>query len=311
MSITEMQLNSPAGKTGTISGIFSAFPQWIRQTVTATFAFSLALHAFILFGIGFSLPQLQKLQQVSPPLHVVLVNSKSQSAPKKADALAQNNLDGGGNTPKDRTATTPLPVLNDALQYQSEQSAQRVQQLEQEVRRLMTQASIRNYHVPQPTAQNPESRKKDARNNGKDPDERSLQIARLEAEINKNLDAYQKLPRRKFIGARTEEYRFAQYIEDWRTKVERVGNRNYPQAAREKQIYGNLQLSVSIHADGRVEKIEVSRSSRQPVLDAAARHIVRLAAPFPPFPPDIRRDTDILTITRTWTFTSSDTLESE
>lgn len=311
MSITEMQLNSPAGKTGTISGIFSAFPQWIRQTVTATFAFSLALHAFILFGIGFSLPQLQKLQQVSPPLHVVLVNSKSQSAPKKADALAQNNLDGGGNTPKDRTATTPLPVLNDALQYQSEQSAQRVQQLEQEVRRLMTQASIRNYHVPQPTAQNPESRKKDARNNGKDPDERSLQIARLEAEISKNLDAYQKLPRRKFIGARTEEYRFAQYIEDWRTKVERVGNRNYPQAAREKQIYGNLQLSVSIHADGRVEKIEISRSSRQPVLDAAARHIVRLAAPFPPFPPDIRRDTDILTITRTWTFTSSDTLESE
>lgn len=311
MSITEMQLNSPAGNNGTISGIFSAFPQWIRQTVTATFAFSLALHAFILFGIGFSLPQLQKLQQVSPPLHVVLVNSKSQSAPKKADALAQNNLDGGGNTPKDRTATTPLPVLNDALQYQSEQSAQRVQQLEQEVRRLMTQASIRNYRVPQPTAQNPESRKKDARNNGKDPDEQSLQIARLEAEISKNLDAYQKLPRRKFIGARTEEYRFAQYIEDWRTKVERVGNRNYPQAAREKQIYGNLQLSVSIHADGRVEKIEVSRSSRQPVLDAAARHIVRLAAPFPPFPPDIRRDTDILTITRTWTFTSSDTLESE
>nr|SPS05811.1 TonB family protein [Candidatus Nitrotoga fabula] len=311
MSITEMQLNSPAGNNGTISGIFSAFPQWIRQTVTATFAFSLALHAFILFGIGFSLPQLQKLQQVSPPLHVVLVNSKSQSAPKKADALAQNNLDGGGNTPKDRTATTPLPVLNDALQYQSEQSAQRVQQLEQEVRRLMTQASIRNYRVPQPTVQNPESRKKDARNKGKDPDERSLQIARLEAEISKNLDAYQKLPRRKFIGARTEEYRFAQYIEDWRTKVERVGNRNYPQAAREKQIYGNLQLSVSIHADGRVEKIEVSRSSRQPVLDAAARHIVRLAAPFPPFPPDIRRDTDILSITRTWTFTSSDTLESE
>jgi len=311
MSITEMQLNSPAGNNGTISGIFSAFPQWIRQTVTATFAFSLALHAFILFGIGFSLPQLQKLQQVSPPLHVVLVNSKSQSAPKKADALAQNNLDGGGNTPKDRTATTPLPVLNDALQYQSEQSAQRVQQLEQEVRRLMTQSSIRNYRVPQPTAQNPESQKKDARNKGKDPDERSLQIARLEAEISKNLDAYQKLPRRKFIGARTEEYRFAQYIEDWRTKVERVGNRNYPQAAREKQIYGNLQLSVSIHSDGQVEKIEVSRSSRHPVLDAAARHIVRLAAPFPPFPPDIRRDTDILTITRTWTFTSSDTLESE
>jgi protein TonB len=141
--------------------------------------------------------------------------------------------------------------------------------------------------------------------------QRSLEIARLEAQISKDFDAYQKLPRRKFIGARTQEYRFAQYIEDWRIKVERIGNMNYPQAARQKNIYGQLQLSVSIRADGSVEKVEVSRSSRQPILDAAARRIVKLAAPFSPLPPDIRKDTDILTITRTWTFTSADTLQSE
>ena len=119
------------------------------------------------------------------------------------------------------------------------------------------------------------------------------------------------MPRRKFIGARTQEYRFAQYIEDWRVKVERIGNLNYPAQARRDQIYGKLQLSVSIRADGSVENIEVSHSSGHRILDAAAMRIVKLAAPYAPLPADIRRDTDILTITRTWTFTQSDKLESE
>jgi len=95
-------------------------------------------------------------------------------------------------------------------------------------------------------------------------------MARLEAQINKNWDDYQKLPRRKFVGARTQEYRFAQYIEDWRVKVERIGNLNYPEQARREQIFGKLQLSVSIRKDGSVESIEVSKSSGQRILDAAA-----------------------------------------
>lgn len=141
--------------------------------------------------------------------------------------------------------------------------------------------------------------------------QKSLEIARLEAQINKNHDAYQKMPRRKFIGARTQEYRFAQYIEDWRIKVERIGNLNYPEQARRQGIFGSLRLSVSINADGSLGPIEVSKSSGNRVLDAAAMRIVKLAAPYSPLPPDIRKDTDILVITRTWTFTSSDRLESE
>ena len=146
---------------------------------------------------------------------------------------------------------------------------------------------------------------------GADLVQRSLEIARLEAQIDKNWDAYQKIPRRKFIGARTQEYRFAQYIEDWRIKVERIGNLNYPDEARRQQIYGKLQLSVAIRADGSVESVEVNSSSGHRILDAAAMRIGKLAAPFAPLSPDIRKDTDILVITRTWTFTSSDKLESE
>ena len=283
-----------------------------KQPIAIALAFSLVLHAFMLFGIGFALPDPRKITDFMQPLQVVLVNSKSKSRPVKADALAQYNLDGGGNTPEDRRAKSPLPTLNDDKQFTPEQSAQRVQQLEQGVKLLLAQAAISTHSIPQQKTQGQEQQQKasDSKNNI-DMVQRRLEIARLEAQISKDFDAYQKLPRRKFIGARTQEYRFAQYIEDWRIKVERIGNMNYPQAARQKNIYGSLQLSVSIRADGSMENVKVDRSSRQPILDAAARRIVKLAAPFSPLPPDIRKDTDILTITRTWTFTSADTLQSE
>ncbi|MGH8640620.1 MAG: energy transducer TonB, partial [Burkholderiales bacterium] len=122
---------------------------------------------------------------------------------------------------------------------------------------------------------------------------------------------YQQRPRRRFIGARTQEYRFASYIEDWRSKVERVGEFNYPQAARNQKIYGSLVVTVSIKSDGTLERVEINRSSGQRILDAAALRIVQLAAPYAPFPADIAKDTDIIHITRTWLFTRSDQFVAE
>ena len=139
----------------------------------------------------------------------------------------------------------------------------------------------------------------------------SLEIARLEAKISRDWDSYQQRPRRKFVGARTQEFRFARYIEDWRQKVERVGELNYPQAARDQRIYGKLVATVAIKADGTVEQIDIDRSSGFKVLDDAARSIVKLAAPYAPFPPDIAKEIDVLHITRTWLFTRSDQFVSE
>ncbi len=141
--------------------------------------------------------------------------------------------------------------------------------------------------------------------------QRTLEIMRLEAQIARDLDAYQKRPKRQQVGARATEYRFARYVEDWRQKVERVGNLNYPEAARQLKLYGNLILTVSIRADGSVEKVAIDRSSGHKVLDAAATRIVEMAAPYAPFPPDIRRDTEILDVTRTWTFARGDELRSD
>jgi protein TonB len=277
----------------------------LKSGISLAMIFSVALHAFALFGVSLVLPDPNKSAAIMQPLHVVLVNSKSKSKPVKADALAQANLDGGGNTAEDRQAKSMLPNIGDDSQITPEQSARQVAHLEEESRRMLTRLkSSYKLALPQPKKQTDTA-------SAEDMVQRSLEIARLEAQISKNNDYYQKMPRRKFIGARTQEYRFAQYIEDWRVKVERIGNLNYPEQARREQLYGKLQLSVSIRADGSVESVEVSRSSGHRLLDAAAMRIVKLAGPFSPLPPDITKDVDILTITRTWSFTPSDKLESE
>jgi protein TonB len=282
---------------------------WIqKKNFTLAVLFSLGVHAFILLGVGFAIPQVNRVfSKPLQPLEVVLVNSKSKNRPNQADRMAQHNLDGGGNTAEDHHAKTPLPTLGDSEQFSPEQAARRVKQLEQEAKRLMTQLKS-NYSVPKETdLKQPVSNE----SSGDDLVTRSLTMARLEAEINKNNDAYESLPKRKFIGARTQEYRYAQYVEDWRSKIERIGNMNYPQQARNQKIYGKLTLTVSIRFDGSVENVEISRSSGQRILDAAAMRIVKLAAPYAVFPPDIRKETDVLSITRTWSFTSNDHLESE
>lgn len=281
---------------------------WLKQRLLWSLAFSLAFHAFALFGVALVLPDARKVANALQPLEVVLVNSKSKSRPMKPDALAQHDLDGGGNTAQDLQAKSPLPTLSDDQKFSPEQSALRVQQLEQEAKRLLTQLKS-NYSVTQ--AKNQKQQDINELSNGQDLVSKALEMARLEAQINKNMEAYQKMPRTKFIGARTQEFRYAQYVEDWRIKVERVGNLNYPDQARRDKVFGKLQLTVSIRADGSVESVEVSRSSGHRILDAAAQRIVKLAAPYSPFPADIRRDTDIISITRTWSFTSSDKLESE
>ena len=285
----------------------SILPATVMTPLYLSMGLSFAFHVFALFGIALVMPDPRTTASLMQPLQVVLVNSKSKSKPSNADALAQANLDGGGNTADDRRAKTPLPTIRDDHQFTPERRSKRVAELEEESKRMLTR--LKSDH----TVVIPELKKQkvDAASSGDDLVQRSLEIARLEAQISKNWDTYQKLPRRKFIGARTQEYRFAQYIEDWRVKVERIGNLNYPDQARRQHLYGRLQLSVSIRADGSVESIEVSKSSGQRILDAAAMRIVKLAAPYAPLPANISKDTDILTITRTWSFTQSDRLESE
>ncbi|MEW6591049.1 MAG: TonB family protein [Pseudomonadota bacterium] len=249
-------------------------------------------------------------EDTSLPMEVVLVNAKTQEATLNPDALAQVNLAGGGNTDEDRRLKSPLPASPQTQAGGEEAALQtRVAELEARAKALMSQlqpeAALtqpppqpeRTVDVSQINVQARELAQQQAR-----------EMAQLQASISQQWDEYQKRPKRAFIGANVREYAFARYVEDWVAKVERIGNLNYPEAARRQGIYGSLKLTVSIYADGRIEAVDVDRSSGSRILDAAAIKIVELGAPYAPFPDEMRKKADILSITRTWTFTRSDRL---
>jgi len=291
--------------------------RYARLTVGSRFgaagAISLLVHVFVIFGLTFTVPKLQEIQDKAPPLAVVLVNAKSQNRPQNADALAQHNLDGGGNTDAKQRAQSPLPAITKDTETTELQVAQkRVAELEREARQVLTKAGVKSQVESAPAKPAPQVVPEQAPAvDGTDLVQRSLAIARLEAQISKDWNAYQERPRRKFIGARTQEYRFARYVEDWRQKVERIGELNYPQAARDQRIYGALVATVSIRSNGMLERVNIDRSSGNKLLDEATVRIVTLAAPYSAFPEDIAKDTDIIHITRTWTFTRADQFVSQ
>ncbi len=312
----------------------------VAEKKLSTFAIaiwtSIVIHAVIL-TIHFE-PELKKLADHMPSLDVVLVNAKTKTAPEKADALAQANLDRGGNTDKNHKMKTALPAPKEtltevnltpnAVAHSAAKSAKQkaleareqkhVEDLEKQAQELMTQLNsvkkIQSNPTQQAAAAEPELG--DQKTKAKQLDRAALTAAalemdRLQAQIDKQQDEYQKRPKRKFIGARTKEYRFALYVESWRQKVERIGNMNYPEAAKTQKLYGQLRMTVSIKADGSLEGIVIDKSSGSKILDDAAKSIVKLGEKYAPFGEDIKKDTDILSITRTWTFTQEDILATQ
>jgi len=284
-------------------------PAQANRLLANAIGFSVLLHMVIL-ALHFSPIEMPTFDR-GPPLEIALVNAKSQSKPTKADILAQAHLDGGGNTDANRRAKSPLPVLpRDNPSQDLVAASQKVAALENRTREMLTDLkAAQAVSVPAPKPN--DAPEVPPIPNANEMMQRTLETLRLEAQIAKQMEAYQKRPKRRFVGARAEEYRFARYVEDWRLKVEGVGNRNYPAAARERKLYGSLLLTVGIRADGTLESVVVDRPSGQKILDLAATRIVEMGAPYAAFPADIRRDTDILYITRTWTFAPGDSLVSQ
>ncbi len=303
------------------------------SVMTIAIWISILVH-LLLLSIHFQ-PDLKKFRDNLPILEVMLVNAKTHTAPDKADVMAQANLDRGGNTDQNRKMKSALPSIKQqkaeftvkplaeikagkkAAKLTAEQTKEQkhVAELEKQAQELMTQLQSRNkiesVPVQKAAAKQAEMENQETPNKVLDVHDltaAALEMDRLEALISKQQDDYQKRPKRKFIGARTKEYRYALYVESWRQKVEKIGNLNYPEAAKNLKMYGQLQMTVSIKADGSIEAVELNRSSGHKVLDEAAKHIVELGAPYAKFPDDVKKEIDILSITRTWTFTKEDSL---
>ena len=270
---------------------------------------SILLHA-ILLTVHFRFPEAMRWKSANQPLEVILVNSKTRDKPSRAKALAQANLDGGGNTDEKRRATSAAPVTNPRDPGRDlAQTQRRQRELEAQQQKLLALDREQGAKVPA-ESQRQTTEEASAQVSGRDMAERSLAMLNLQAQIARQTQAYQERPRKRFIGANAREYRFAQYEEDWRGKIERVGTLNYPAEARGK-LYGVLRLTVTIRPDGSVESIDLDHSSGLKVLDRAAFRIVQMAAPFAAFPADIRKDTDLLVITRTWYFAQGDKIWTE
>jgi len=267
-----------------------------NRILLSAMAVSIGLHLAIL-AIRFVDPEFFRHISSAPRLEVILVNARSEKRPATPQANAQVNLEGGGANEEGRRSS-PLPNASAVADGDTLDAARRaVEQLEEDQRQLLEayKANLSRTTVerhPEPTKR------------GADAARRSQQqLSRMEAEIAKEISDYQKRPRVHHFMPSASAYRFARYFEDWRARVEKIGNEHYPDAARGK-IYGTLRMTVVIDRDGSLVQSIIEQSSGSAVLDSAAQRIVKLSAPFPPFPPDMARDTDRLEITRSWIFTN-------
>lgn len=276
--------------------------------LTGAMGISLAVHLLILFGLSFAFPDFGKVMR-DKALDIILVNSKSARKPVDTQALAQANLDGGGNTDEDRRAKTPLPpTTRDAPGEDVQQMQRRVHELEVAQQQMLTAAkSTRSISSSKTVEEQPTPV---ASLSGLDLAESARAMARLEGEINKEIEDYNRRPRKKFVGARASEYGLAVYLDAWKSKIERIGTLNYPEAARGK-LYGSVVLYVELKAeDGSIFNAEISRSSGHKILDQAALSILRMSAPFGPIPQQALGGANILSFARTWHFTQGDSLST-
>ncbi|MDH3354327.1 MAG: TonB family protein [Chromatiales bacterium] len=271
-----------------------------------------ALHLLVILGVNFDFNDPSKMEQTPRSLDVTLVQSKNSEAPKEADYLAQANQIGGGTVEEKVRATSPPPTPKPRNEQRgeavrSQQFAIPEQQIQQQQQRLLTsQQSKQQLDVK-------ESQREQIDKQLPSPAQmlmRSRQIDQAFAELREIRQLTAKKPRERYITANTREYTFASYENSWRQKVERIGNLNYPEEARRKNVSGTLLLDVAIKPDGSLAGVKVIRSSGSQVLDDGAIYIVKLAAPFSPFTPEIRKKVDILHITRSWQFNHTNRLST-
>lgn len=267
-----------------------------------------AVHAIVILGVSFE-PILNELR-TPPSLEVVLVQRSDSERPEEADYLAESAQDGGGESDEQKRPSSPFTsdqdlntdgiaptpmvagapkpveaadeaVLTTLFSDREVQSETEEQELTEEIKEL---ADVKV--------------------------DQSFEIARLQAEIDQQQEQTAKRPKKKFLTARTHEATSAKYMYRWVEKVERVGNLNYPDAVRRNKLSGAVVMTVGILKNGSIESILVEESSGQRILDDAAKRIVQLASPFEPLVGKLGEETDILYITRTWDFQSSNSVVS-
>jgi protein TonB len=238
-------------------------------------------------------------------LEVVLVNSRSANAPDTPMALAQVNLAGGGQVPGLSMQSSPISA------YKNDQSGQELQQVEKKIEALKSE-QVRLLQQLQQELSQLNSQSPATNNDGQAEalNERKHQLSSQLAQIEKQTQALQGGPKKRYIGPATQEVSFARYYDKLRRSIEITGTENFPQAAGEK-LYGSLTMVITLDAQGRVLSTEIASPSDKPLLDKRAQAIVRGASPFEAFTPDMKRQADQLVVVSRFHFARDEKLETQ
>jgi protein TonB len=268
-----------------------------------TLFLALVLHGILFLGVGFSLP---KPATGSQTIEITLAHHKSANQPEQADFLAQHNQEASGTAEEARQLTTdqladfadtqvqeinPLPQMQAATELQNAQQTL-----------VTTIGSSEHQHQKNPET-DPKVDQEQTEGMQEEQPLLMTEIASLQAKLDRQRQEQAKRPRiHRLTSVASRESIDARYLHDWSSRIEEVGNRNYPQEALNRRITGNLRLMVALNPDGTIYKVEILQGSGHRILDDAALQILRLAAPFEAFPPELRKLYDRLEIYRTWNF---------
>lgn len=281
-----------------------------RERFGFTVFLSACVHAIIILGVGFT--YLEELNSESS-LEITMAQYRSEFSPDDADFLAQENQIGSGTLDSKAAPSTPFESdFNDDVIQETAPIPQAPTIIDDiEVQDTAVISSLQDAQQVQQLLDEPDPDQEKKLSEQATPNEISMAIASLQAQLDLQRQAYAKRPRKYTISsASTKKSHDALYLDSWRRRIEAVGNVNYPEQARRQELYGSLRLLVALLPDGEVKEVQILRSSGHSVLDQAAVEIVKLAAPFEPFPEEMRAQADILEIIRTWRFHEGNALTS-
>ncbi|MGA0243233.1 MAG: energy transducer TonB [Pseudohongiellaceae bacterium] len=271
---------------------------------------SACAHALLVLGVGFT--YLTDANDEAT-IEVTLAQYRSQIQPDDADFIAQENQTGSGSQDEATVPSSPfLSDLNDA-DINEVRPAPEAQVLNEtpEQPNLTALTSINAEQVIAQQRNAPEQEEKQALSEQSSSEEISLAIASLQAQLDLQQQAFARQPRKYTLSsASARKSHEASYLDSWRRRVEAVGNINYPVQARQQQVYGNVRMLIALNASGQISETRIIQSSGESLLDQAAVDIVNLAAPFEPFPEELKAEADILEIVRTFRFHEGNTLSS-
>lgn len=290
--------------------------------LSATLFIAFLIHLVGIFLLGF---EYQSKTRVNTTMDIILVQSESKTEPEEATFLAQANQDGGGDVDDNVTATTPeiapFPdntpqVVVTAAPTTQAMSNPNTTTAELTVDNAEQQVVLEKTENPE-TSDNQQGQQTETLEQQEIVDAQTLltqmtqELASIQSTLDDRYQAHEKRPRHRHVSPRTKKYHFAHYLKAWENKIEEVALLNFPDEIRRRHLSGKVEMDVAINADGTIYEIRIIDASEYTALDDAAKRIARLAAPFMPFSKDLRKDVDVLHITRTWEFSGDATLGIE